>query len=74
MVLKPGGGKLRAYMFSFAYLDPGTGSLVLQALVAGAAGVAVFWRQLTRRFRKPKAGESDVEATETDEPVPNTTD
>ena len=62
-------------MLSFAYLDPGTGSLVLQALLAGAAGVAVFWKQITRRFRKPKAGEPEVEAVpETDEPVPNTTD
>ena len=62
-------------MLSFAYLDPGTGSLVLQALLAGAAGVAVFWRQLTRRFRKPKAAETDLEeVTETDDPVPNTTD
>ena len=61
-------------MLSFAYLDPGTGSLVLQALVAGAAGVAVFWRQLTRRFRKPKADADVEQVSETDEPVPNPTD
>ena len=38
----------------FAYLDPGTGSLVLQAMVAGFAGLAVAgkygWRWLFRRI------------------------
>ena len=62
-------------MMIFAYLDPGTGSLILQALLAGAAGVAVFWKQLTRRFRRPKEVESVVdERAESDEPLPNTTD
>jgi len=40
-----------------AYLDPGTGSLVLQALVAGFAGLAVAgkygWRWLWAHFHKP---------------------
>jgi hypothetical protein len=39
-----------------AYLDPGSGSLILQAVVAGAAGVLVAfklgWRRITDRFRK----------------------
>ena len=43
-----------------AYIDPGTGSLLLQALAGGAAAVAVvgklYWRRLTRllRIRKPE--------------------
>lgn len=39
-----------------AYLDPGSGSLLVQALVAGVAGAAVtvkiYWRRITSRFRR----------------------
>ena len=49
-----------------AYLDPGTGSMLLQALVGGAAGVAVlvrvFWRRLTAWLpsrRDPDAARDD---------------
>jgi hypothetical protein len=43
-----------------AYLDAGSGSLIIQALVAGAAGAAVAlklgWRRLTGKLRrKPTA-------------------
>ncbi|HZC98725.1 MAG TPA: hypothetical protein VFA46_00550 [Actinomycetes bacterium] len=38
-----------------AYLDAASGSFVVQAIVAGAAGAAVFlkvfWRRLTSPFR-----------------------
>jgi hypothetical protein len=38
------------------YLDPGTGSVLLQAIVGGAAAVAVgarlYWRRITRVFRR----------------------
>jgi hypothetical protein len=38
------------------YLDPGTGSVLLQAIVGGAAAVAVtarlYWRRITRAFRR----------------------
>ncbi len=38
------------------YIDPGTGSVVLQAILAGVAGLAVlarlFWRRLTGLFRR----------------------
>ncbi len=33
-----------------AYLDPGTGSMVLQALLGGAAGVAIAGKLYWRRF------------------------
>lgn len=45
---------------AIAYIDPGTGSLLLQALAGGFAGVAVvgklYWRRLLRllRIRKPE--------------------
>ncbi|MEH1016773.1 hypothetical protein V6U90_27190 [Micromonospora sp. CPCC 206060] len=54
-----------------AYLDAGSGSLIVQALVGGAAGAAVaaklYWRRLAARFRRPQ--ESGTEA-----PSPQTTD
>lgn len=34
-----------------AYLDAGSGSLIIQALVAGTAGVAVFARYRWQRIR-----------------------
>lgn len=43
----------------FAYLDPGSGSLILQALVGGVAAAGVtarlYWRRITRVFRKSDA-------------------
>ena len=39
----------------FAYLDPGTGSMLVQLLVGGAAAVAVtaklYWHRILRLFR-----------------------
>ncbi|HMO02564.1 MAG TPA: hypothetical protein PKD37_03900 [Oligoflexia bacterium] len=36
---------------AYAYIDPGTGSMLLQVLLAGAAGVAVAFKLVFRRFR-----------------------
>ena len=40
----------------FAYLDPGTGSLILQALVASLAGAVVaitaYWQKIRTFFRR----------------------
>ena len=42
----------------FAYLDPGSGSVILQALVGGVAAVAVtaklWWSRFTGLFRRNK--------------------
>jgi hypothetical protein len=42
-----------------AYLDAASGSMLVQAIVAGAAGAAVFlklfWRRLTSPFRRREA-------------------
>ena len=35
---------------AYAYLDPGTGSMILQILLGGAAGVAFAGRLYWRRF------------------------
>jgi hypothetical protein len=50
----------------FAYLDPGAGSLVIQALIAGLIGAGFYFRQLVvapiqavwRRFSRPSNEES----------------
>ena len=42
-----------------AYIDPGTGSLVVQGLIAGAAAAAVvirgYWYRIRAFFRRDKA-------------------
>jgi hypothetical protein len=48
------------------YLDAGTGSLILQTVLGGAAGVAVLLKSTGRRFFK--RGSSDETAT-ADSPV-----
>ena len=51
-----------------AYIDPGSGSMILQAIVASiAAGFAffsVFWQRIKARFFSAK---SDVKKEETDD-------
>jgi hypothetical protein len=49
-----------------AYLDPGTGSLIIQSLIGAAAGVAVFGRRtlisLKQKFKGSKSDESSNQA------------
>lgn len=35
-----------------AYLDPGVGSVLLQALAAGLLGLGVFWRKVAALLKK----------------------
>ena len=48
-------------MFIFAYLDPGSGSLMLQILVGGFAGLAAFaryrWGSVKAWFRRGRSSE-----------------
>ena len=57
----------------FAYLDPGTGSMVLQALVAAVAGIAitvnVYWKKITSFFGSSSDGRQE-EGSEDDD-LPN---
>ena len=43
---------------SYAYLDPGTGSFILQAIVAGAMGaiftIKLYWKKIRSYFTKNK--------------------
>lgn len=48
----------------FAYLDAGTGSLIIQALIGVIAGVAVFFRRIkmavkSKLFGKRTKGEAE---------------
>ena len=55
-----------------AYLDPGTGSYLIQillaALLGGAFAVRMYWKKIVLLFKKPKKGESpDSEVTPIDD-------
>ena len=58
---------------TLAYLDPGTGSMILQGLLAGAAGVVVlfklFGRRILRLFGIGRRGEQSELMQPTSEPV-----
>ena len=50
---------------ALAYLDPGTGGMLIQIVLGGVAGLAVagklFWHQIKSFFRFDKGDESDIE-------------
>lgn len=48
----------------FAYLDPGAGSLLLQALVGGFAGLLVVGRHLFRMVRMVRPSQPQVEGSQ----------
>ena len=52
-----------------AYLDPGTGSIIIQSIVAGMLGIAVaikmFWQRIIGYFRFRKQDPIESEGTET---------
>ena len=52
----------------FAYLDPGSGSLLLQALLGGLAGIAVAFKAWRARISgKAAAGVDRVESASREE-------
>ena len=56
----------------FAYLDPGTGTLIVQAVLGGVAGVAVLFKTVGGRFRrkaKTEEGDQITDSAEADEPL-----
>ena len=57
---------------AFAYLDPGTGAMILQVLLGGVAGMALvgklYWHKLTGLFRARTA--ADVRPAETERTDP----
>lgn len=56
---------------NLGYLDAGTGSLILQTVLGGAAGVAVLLKTSGRRlFTRSNKGETSPTATPTAEVTP----
>jgi len=55
----------------FFYLDPGSGSFILQMLIAGILGaglaITIFWGKIKRLFGKGKAQSADSEDETDDE-------
>ncbi len=39
-------------MFNFLYIDPGTGYLIIQALIAAAVAIGVFFKKIKIFFTK----------------------
>lgn len=35
---------------AYAYLDPGTGGLIIQALIASLVGIGVFFKKIKNKF------------------------
>ena len=54
-----------------AYLDPGTGSLILQALVAALAGAVVvitsYWQKIRGFFRRGSRGSESSDTATSDD-------
>lgn len=53
------------------YLDPGSGSFIIQMLLAGLLGIAVairiYWKKIVAFFRKGNAGDAQDQLDELDE-------
>jgi hypothetical protein len=47
---------LEEQLMIFGYLDPGSGSLILQAVIGGLTGLAVTVKALRSKYRLKRAG------------------
>lgn len=55
-------------LLSLAYLDPGAGSMLLQAIVGGSAGLIVFARHVWRSWKfKSSPADNSEDAVEIDD-------
>jgi len=54
---------------AFAYLDPGTGSMILQGIIAALAGAAVtlklYWYRIRSLFFRRRKDKVEVDTTDT---------
>lgn len=48
----------------FAYLDPGSGSLILQAVLGGVAGIGVAAKAMRNRWKARGADAEDTDEAE----------
>lgn len=56
-----------------AYLDPGTGSVMLQVIVGGFAGIAVFFKMFGRKLVFWKKTDSELTTGDTDDAAEDAT-
>jgi hypothetical protein len=49
----------------FAYLDAGTGSLIIQAVIGVIAGIGVFWRRIVAGIKSKFSGSVTTEPAAT---------
>lgn len=49
-------------MITIGYLDPGTGTLIVQAVLGGAAGAAVLFKTKGRKLFRRNSGSEDAKA------------
>ena len=47
-----------------AYIDPGSGSLIVQALIAGIVAIPIFFRHQIARIERTVRGRDEVAPTE----------
>ena len=60
--------------FELAYIDPGSGSLIIQGAIASIVAAAVFFRgQIARLLPGRRGGDESDPATSTSTPTPPTT-
>lgn len=57
MALKASRIRVDSHIVNLMYLDAGTGSLLLQALLGGVGGAMVFLRSRMHRWKKTKSPE-----------------
>lgn len=50
-----------------AYLDPGSSTLIIQAVLGGAAGAAVLFKTVGSKFSRKNKAEEVAETSEADE-------
>lgn len=57
----------------WAYLDPGTGSMILQLLLGGIAGAAVilklYWHRFLNLFKRKSLESSSPKSSEADDDI-----
>ena len=55
---------------AYAYLDPGTGSLIIQMLIAGLVSsifaIKIYWKKITDYFRRFFSKENNKDKNEKD--------
>ncbi len=65
---------INPHLLVLAYLDPGSGSFIIQLLIAGVAGAGIligaYWKKIKRMFkRNPPVDENTLPKDDDDTPL-----